>query len=164
MPCCVDEEWQQLRYIIFDAPDQRGSFEDRLSHIYQLAKDTTSTTLRAHAHEVCSSTAHLQRELARIETLGGEGVMLRAASSSYATGRSSTLLKVKTMHDAEGKVIAHEATSILVQALGDSNGVGAGAKFKLGTGFSDEQRNFKKYFPLGTIVTFKYQVSYQSLS
>ena len=36
---------------------------------------------------------------------GGEGLMLRQPGSKYVAGRSSTLLKVKTFHDAEAVVI-----------------------------------------------------------
>ena len=42
-----------------------------------------------------------------VEALGGEGLMLRQPKSLYAVGRSNTLLKVKTFHDAEATVIGH---------------------------------------------------------
>ena len=35
--------------------------------------------------------------------------MLRQPGSSYEAGRSTTLLKVKTFHDAEGRVVEHMA-------------------------------------------------------
>ena len=50
---------------------------------------------------------HLQTELARVESLGGEGLMLRQPGSQYEPGRSNTLLKIKTFHDAEGRVVEH---------------------------------------------------------
>jgi DNA ligase-1 len=39
------------------------------------------------------------RQLARLEALGGEGRMLRRPGSRYESGRSATLLKVKTFHE-----------------------------------------------------------------
>ena len=52
-------------------------------------------------HEVCKGKNHLQEELERVEALGGEGLMIRDPKSAYVNGRSHTLLKIKTFHDAE---------------------------------------------------------------
>jgi hypothetical protein len=57
----------------------------------------------------CARLDHLREQLALIESLGGEGLMLRQPGSQYEAGRSSTLLKVKTFHDAEARVIDHVA-------------------------------------------------------
>jgi DNA ligase-1 len=48
---------------------------------------------------------HLRAELTRLEALGGEGLMMRRAGSKYESGRSATLLKVKSFHDAEARRI-----------------------------------------------------------
>jgi hypothetical protein len=53
------------------------------------------------AHKRCQSNARLRTELARIEKLGGEGVMMRKAGSAYTHGRSHDLLKVKSFKDDE---------------------------------------------------------------
>ena len=53
--------------------------------------------------QVCKGLDHLRAELARIEALGGEGLMLRQPGSKYDVGRSTTLLKVKTFHDADAQ-------------------------------------------------------------
>ena len=55
----------------------------------------------------CTGIGHLRTELARIESLGGEGRMLRQPRSQYETGRSSTPLTIKSMHDSEGGVVEH---------------------------------------------------------
>ena len=44
-----------------------------------------------------------------MEGLGGEGLMLRQPGSRYEAGRSHTLLKVKSFHDAEARVVGHLA-------------------------------------------------------
>ena len=67
--------------------------------------------VQLHAHEQCRSVEHLREELARVEALGGEGLMLRQPGSKYEVGRSTTLLKVKTFHDAEARVVDHQAGS-----------------------------------------------------
>src|SRR5204862_99399 len=80
----------------------------------------------------------LRRELARIEALGGEGLMLRQPGSKYHAGRSASLLKIKSFHDAEARVVGHEPgkgrhkgrLGALQVALPD------GTRFSVGTGFS----------------------------
>jgi len=62
---------------------------------------------RAHTHERCQGVDHLKKELARVEALGGEGLMLRRPGSQYEAGRSSSLLKVKSFRDAEAKILEH---------------------------------------------------------
>ena len=108
-------------------------------------------------HERCTGVDHMRDELARVEALGGEGLMLRQPSSDYHTGRSMTLLKVKTFHDAEAVVIGHQPGkgrhkgrlgALLVQ-LDD------GTEFSVGTGFSDKQREAPPI--IGSTITFRYQ-------
>ena len=84
----------------------------------------------------------LRAELARVEALGGEGLMLRQPGSRYVAGRSTTLLKVKSFFDAEATVIDH------LPGEGRHEGrLGAllverpdGIRFSVGTGFSDAER------------------------
>jgi DNA ligase-1 len=101
--------------------------------------------------------AHLKNELARVEALGGEGLMLRQAQSKYVAGRSSTLLKVKSFKDDEAVVIGHQPGTgrhkgrlgaLLVR-------LASGKEFAIGTGFSDKER--EKPPAIGSTVTFKYQ-------
>lgn len=56
---------------------------------------------RVVKHDKCKGKAHLEEELERVEDLGGEGLMIREPRSKYVNGRSHTLLKIKTFHDAE---------------------------------------------------------------
>jgi DNA ligase-1 len=87
----------------------------------------------------CKGQSHLESELKRIEQKGGEGVMLRKPKSLYVAGRSTTLLKVKSFHDAEAVVLSYEP------GKGKHKGrVGAlnckmanGTRFKVGTGYVD---------------------------
>jgi DNA ligase-1 len=113
--------------------------------------------LLLHRQELCRDVSHLRAELQRIEALGGEGLMLREPGSKYVTGRSSTLLKVKTFHDAEAIVVGHEA------GKGKHSGrLGAlvvqlpnGKQFSVGTGFSDRQRESPP--SIGSLIQFRYQ-------
>ena len=152
-----DKEWKHVRYVVFDAPNARGGFEDRLAHVDRVLKKAGAPHAAAHEHVVCEGLSHLHEELMRVEGLGGEGLMLRQPKSRYEIGRSTSLLKVKTFHDAEGRVIGH------VPGAGKHKGrMGAlicelpsGATFNIGTGFSDAER--KAPPPVGAVVTFRYQ-------
>jgi DNA ligase-1 len=110
-----------------------------------------------HQHQRCRGLGHLREELAKVEALGGEGLMLRQPGSKYEVGRSTTLLKVKTFHDAEARVIEH------LPGAGRHKGrMGAlavelpdGTTFSVGTGFSDAQRQSPP--AIGSLITFRYQ-------
>ena len=82
--------------------------------------------------------------------------MLRRSNSKYCNGRSNDLLKVKTRRDDEGIVLSYESGhgkhSGRLGALRLLNR--AGKKFKVGSGFSDEQRENPP--PLGSVVTYRY--------
>jgi DNA ligase 1 len=149
--------WKELRYVVFDAPKHGGVFEERLAFIDETIAATKTSWLQACVHEVCRGVDHLKAELARVEGLGGEGLMVRQPKSRYEAGRSSTLLKVKSFHDTEARVVEH------LPGLGKHKGrLGAllvelpdGTRFNVGTGFSDAEREAPP--AIGSIITFRYQ-------
>ena len=149
--------WNEVRYLVFDAPAASGGFEERLAFLKDALTGKTLKFARPHAHARCKDLEHLSAELARIESLGGEGLMLRQPGSKYVSGRSTTLLKVKTFHDAEALVVGHQA------GAGRHKGrLGAllvrlpnGTDFAIGTGFSDRERANPP--AIGATVTFRYQ-------
>jgi DNA ligase 1 len=83
--------------------------------------------------------------------------MLRWPGSRYESGRSSTLLKVKSFHDAEARVIGHQGGAgrhkgrlgALLVELDD------GTRFAVGSGFSDAERENPP--AIGSVITFRYQ-------
>jgi DNA ligase-1 len=151
------QEWRTVSFVIFDAPNAKGSFEDRIAHAKKVITKAQTPHARVLDHLECTGVAHLKDELARVESLGGEGLMLRQPKSKYAIGRSTTLLKVKTFHDAEARVIGHAdgtgkhkgRLGALVCQLPD------GTKFNVGTGFSDAERENPP--KIGGVITFRYQ-------
>lgn len=151
------ELWRELKYVVFDAPKHGGVFEERVAFIDQTLTALKSEWLKACEHVLCEGTEHLKRELARVEGLGGEGLMMRQPRSRYEAGRSSTLLKVKSFHDTEARVLEH------LPGLGKHKGrLGAllvelpdGTKFNVGTGFSDSERENPP--KVGAVITFRYQ-------
>ncbi len=151
------EEWKKVQYVVFDAPNAKGSFEDRVAHAQQVITRSGAPHARWHEHVACEGFDHLREELARVEALGGEGLMLRKPGSKYDVGRSHSLLKVKTFHDAEGTVVGHapgagkhkgRLGALIVELPG-------GIRFNVGTGFTDDERESPP--KLGAIITFRYQ-------
>ena len=151
------DHWKEISYLIFDAPAEEAAFEERMAQLRDTLAANQARHIQLHSHERCRDTEHLRAELARVEALGGEGLMLREPGSKYQIGRSATLLKVKSFHDAEATVVDHQAGSgrhkgrlgALVVQLAD------GTQFNVGTGFSDAQRENPP--PTGSTVTFRYQ-------
>ncbi len=149
--------WKELTYVVFDAPKQEQAFEARLAFIDDCMKTHRPANAKMHAHLLCQGVDHLRGELARLEALGGEGLMLRQPGSRYESGRSMTLQKLKSFHDAEARVLAHQ------EGAGRHKGrLGAllveledGTKFAVGTGFSDAERENPP--PVGSLITFRYQ-------
>ena len=83
--------------------------------------------------------------------------MLRRPESRYEAGRSNTLLKVKTFHDAEVRVVGHESGAgrhrgrlgALLVALAN------GTRCAVGTGLSDRERMNPP--AIGSLINFRYQ-------
>jgi len=152
-----NDMWQEMTFLVFDAPQLDEVFEARIAFIAQCLDEFRPKFARPHAHERCNGIDHLRDELARVEALGGEGLMLRKPGSRYEVGRSSTLLKVKSFHDTEARVIEH------LPGAGKHKGrLGAlsvelsdGTRFSVGTGFSDQERINPP--PIGSIITVRYQ-------
>lgn len=144
------DRWESVRFLTFDAPDHPGAFEDRLA-----ALPRTAWTCPIE-QQICRGVDHLREELARVELRGGEGLMLRAPGSLYERKRSSTLLKVKTFHDAEATVVGHEpGKGKHAGRLGALVCTFQGATFGVGTGFTDADRENPP--AIGSVITFSYQ-------
>jgi DNA ligase-1 len=151
------DQWKEVSYLVFDAPAGRGSFEERMDTLRGLLAGIPDRHVRMVEQNLCRGVAHLREELARIVTLGGEGVMARQPGSVYEAGRSATLLKVKQFQDAEAVVIGHEAGSGKHRGRLGSLRVQLpdGTDFSVGTGLSDAERETPP--PIGSLITFRYQ-------
>ena len=153
----VDEEWRQIKYLIFELPGAAGSFEERYRQILAIVKQTDWPQLVAVEQFRVSDRAALKRKLDAVIKSGGEGLMLHRADAPYVTGRSDVLLKLKPLDDTEGVVVEH------VPGKGKFTGMlGAlrveapdGKRFVIGTGFTDAVR--KNPPPVGTTITYTYR-------
>jgi DNA ligase-1 len=149
--------WREVRFLVFDAPAAPGGFEGRLDFVCRSIQQHQPPFALDHAQAVCGGFRHLTDELARVEALGGEGLMLRQPGSPYVAGRSPTLLKVKRCRDAEAVVVGHEPGAgrnkgrlgALLVELAD------GTRFAVGSGLTDAQRESPP--PVGNTITFRFQ-------
>jgi len=153
----VDEEWQQVRYMIFELPDGEGSFRERARRIERLIAQAGVPWLEAVRQVAVTDWPSLQAQLADVLKAGGEGLMLHRADAPYESGRSDTLLKLKPWLDAEAVVVRHLPGK--GKYLGQLGALRVrlpdGRQFSLGTGFTDEQRRNPP--PIGATVTYRYR-------
>ncbi len=149
-------QWQDVRFLVFDAPRHDGELEGRLEHLGELFSGGLPHA-ELVAQVACTGVDHMRRQLARVEELGGEGLMLRQPGSLYVTGRSTTLLKVKSFFDAEARVVCHlPGAGRHKGRLGALEAITpAGVVFSIGTGLSDAERGDPP--PVGSVVTYRYQ-------
>lgn len=149
------EFWQEIRFMVFDAPQQPGTFSQRLAFLKQQLPETDFVQLVPQ--QQLQNKAELEQLLLQVVAKGGEGLMLHHGQALYQSGRVSHLQKLKLFEDAEARVVAH------VPGKGQFSGVlGAllvelpdGRRFKLGSGFTLPERQNPP--PIGALVTFKYQ-------
>ncbi len=154
--------WLQLKFAIFDVPHAPGGFSARIEQARSWFTAHPSAYAFVIPQHPVRDQINLQQELQRIESLGGEGLIVRKANALYAAGRSAEILKVKSFQDTEARVVGHlpgkgrnagRLGSLLVELPG-------GIQFKLGSGFSDRQRESPP--PIGALITFKYYGKYPS--
>lgn len=153
----MDEEWRSISYMVFELPNATGTFAERAKRITEIVKQANVPHLKAVKQYQVNDEATLNKQLKQVVAQGGEGLMLHRADAEYITGRSDVLLKVKPLLDAEAKVIAH------TPGRGKYKGkLGAlvvetseGIRFKLGTGFTDAQRENPP--KIGSTVTYTYR-------
>ena len=152
-----DAAWRRMRFMVFDLPAHPGSFDQRLAALQSTLAKLAVPWLQPVAQSKLNDHAALRRLLQQTVRQGGEGLMLHRGASLYRAQRSDDLLKVKTHEDAEARVIAHLPGKGKYQGM-----LGAllvetpdGLRFKLGSGFSDEQR--RRPPALGSVVTYRFR-------
>lgn len=149
------EIWRGIRLMVFDAPQQAGTFSSRLQFLRQQLPDNEFVQLVPQRQ--LQTKAQLEQLLQQVVAEGGEGLMLHHGQALYQSGRVSHLQKLKLFEDAEARVVAH------LPGKGQFSGMlGAllvelpdGRRFKLGSGFTLPERINPP--PIGALVTFKYQ-------
>ena len=152
-----DVAWRQMRFMVFDLPGDKGTFDQRLPALNALVESLGQPWVQAVPQRRVANDAALQALLHRTVRAGGEGLMLHRGASLYRAGRSDDLIKVKTHEDTEARVVAHlpgkgrhagRLGALLVETP-------SGQRFRLGAGFSDADR--ERPPPVGSWVTYRFR-------
>jgi DNA polymerase/3'-5' exonuclease PolX len=121
----IPEEWANVKYVVYDAPDVKGTFEERLKFLKDLLKKNVGRweIVRKNMGEPYSSLKcpvvfarqvtirseeHLDEIYQRIIKNGGEGIMLKDPKSMYQDKRSNYLLKYKPSFDEEAIIMDYK--------------------------------------------------------
>lgn len=152
----VDRSWRQVRFMVFDLPNVDQPFSERVRAMESLLVPSPSPFLAMVEQRKATDHDGLMAALDEVVADGGEGLMLRRGGSLHTVGRSDDLLKVKRFDDAEAVVVAHLPGSGKYQGMLGSIQVerADGRRFRIGTGFSDDQRRHPP--PVGATVTYKF--------
>lgn len=148
------KKWKEITYNIFEVPNTKGDFINRLNKAKKWFKKNKTLQVKIIKQIKIKDKEHLNNFLNQVIIKKGEGLIIKDPKKPYHTGRSPYILKVKKSYDMEGIVIGiniSEKTSVLkslVIQLKDN------IVFNLGTGFTKEER--KKPPKIGDIITFKY--------
>lgn len=152
-----DSAWKSIRFMVFDLPRHPGTFTERIPAYQAFVRALGQPWVQAVSQERVPSHAALSAMLQGLVRAGGEGLMLHRGDSRYRGVRSDDLIKVKTHEDAEARVVAHlpgqgkhagRMGALLVETP-------EGLRFRLGTGFSDAQRDLPP--PVGAWVTYRFR-------
>ena len=151
-----DDEWRQIKYMVFELPNAPGTFAERYEQIKRIVAQAGFPQLVAVEQFRVADNAALKRKLAEIVRAGGEGLMLHRADAPYITGRNDALLKLKPLDDAEATVIGHVAGKGKYEGKMGALQVETadGKRFQIGTGFTDAVRANPP--SIGTLVTYTY--------
>ena len=153
-----DERWSRVKFYAFDLPKEQKNLSAKMEILRNFIASSGAQNLLIVQQTPVSTHADVQAYFDRVIAAGGEGVVLRDPNALYESGRSDKILKYKKTHDSDCKVVK------INPGYGKNEGkmgslscvdLRSGAKFKVGTGFSDEMRaNPPK---VGTIITYQYQ-------
>ncbi len=155
-----DKLWQDVHFMIFDLPKSSEVFSKRYEIMKQLVAKADSKYLQVINQFEVRDHETLEKLLKSTVKNGGEGLMLHRKNALYKAERNDDLLKLKTFEDAEGIVIAHVAGkgkyagklgALLIEITNKNH---QKIHFKIGGGFSDEQR--KNPPAIGSQITYKF--------
>lgn len=152
----ADEQWQSVKFMIFDAPQSKLIFSERITYLQTLLAEYDIPWLRLIEHQSFSKFTQLKIYYEDVINNKGEGLMLNKADSYYHNGRTNSIIKLKPYLDAEAIVIKHLAgkgkyKSVMGSLLVKDK---QGREFKIGTGFSDRERQHPP--KIGSIITYSY--------
>jgi DNA ligase-1 len=161
--------WQNVKYLVFEVPQQLGGLLQRLNFLHDYLKRHPSNHIQVIDQLKIVSEDHLNHYYQRVLHREGEGLIIRDGSLSYQTGRLRSMFKLKPYQDAECRVEGYrpgkgkyqgEVGALLCRLLPSVQArlfpqlAKQDQLILLGSGLSDELRKFPP--TVGTVVTFRY--------
>ena len=152
-----DAAWRSLRFMVFDLPAHPGVFTERVTAYQSLVGSLGKPWVAAVPQERVADHAHLLHRLDQVVRGGGEGLMLHRADAPYRAERNDDLLKVKPHDDAEARVTGYEPgrgkhlgrmRALMVETP-------EGARFRIGSGFTNAQREQPP--SVGSWITYRFR-------
>jgi DNA ligase-1 len=150
----IDNEWIDVKYMVFDAPEVAGNFAYRkywlegnwkLGHYVRIVNQVR-----------CLGLENLQNQFKHVLSLGGEGIVLRNPQSLYVTKKSKDFLRLKPVYDAEAIVLGYiEGKGKYAGQVGALKCRDRDVCFEVGSGLTDAQR--KSPPPIGTTITYQFR-------
>jgi DNA ligase-1 len=149
--------WRKIKLMLFDLPEQNGTFSQRVSAMRELVAAIDSDYLSMIPQFRVLDPQQLMQRLNQVVDDGGEGLMLHHQAAYYVNGRTDALLKLKLYQDAEATVIAYKPGKGKFSGMLGSIRVRdeQGREFYIGSGFTHEQR--KQPPALHSRVSYRYQ-------
>ena len=147
----IDSEWNLVGFHVFDAPEIKGNFRERLSAAAKIL--TGCAVAQTVGLELCESVEHLDQFYSNLINDGSEGVMLHCPNFKYEYRKTHRLLKYKPIDSEEGKIVGYKEGKDKYAGLREAvlckwNKI----VFKLG-GFNDERYEIPE---VGSLVTFSF--------
>ena len=151
-----NDEWKKVKFMIFDLPSSEQPFHERVLEMQKRVTQTKSPYLKIIEQIKVKSNKALQQLLDETIKMKGEGLMLHHQDALYQVKRNRDLMKLKKFEDAEATVIAHlpgkgKFKGMLGSILVETE---TGIRFKIGSGFSDKERQNPP--PIGSTITYKF--------
>jgi len=152
----IDSEWQNVKFMLFDAPKSQLIFSQRMDYIENLISPLNISWLKLIPHHSFEKYSQLIEHYNKLVNNNAEGLMLNKADAYYQSGRTDKIIKLKPFTDKEAIVVKHlpgkgkykdMMGSLLVKDK-------YGREFKIGSGFSDQQR--QKPPKIDDIISYRY--------
>ena len=164
-PEVFEQSWRHLKYMVFDAPQAGGTYLERLAVARERLADAPTERIQVVSVLPCEDSATKERLLQRVVDVGGEGLVLRKASSYWRAGSDKrNMLKAKPWFDAEAVVRFHNSQKDSLSCKG-LNIPSVDADGRLTTEPAETQPKFditwhrkrERPPPPGAIITFHYR-------
>jgi len=151
-----NKKWQQVKFMIFDLPHNPLPFAERVVQMQHITNQANSNYLKMIEQTRVDNNSALFMLLDETILNKGEGLMLHHEDAVYQSKRNNQLMKLKRFTDAEATVIAQLPGKAKYRGL-----LGAlvvknteGVTFKIGTGFSDQERHNPP--AIGSTITYRF--------